>query len=56
MPHSPDDRQQLLLYQKITKYLLDFYGLNYQDFYEQLNYHHLLADVAQKTGDEPKDE
>ena len=55
MPHSPDDTKQLLIYQKITKYLLDFYGLNYQDFYEQLNFHHLLSDITQKA-EEPKDE
>lgn len=52
MQHSPDERKQLLLYQKMTKYLLEFYGYNYHDFYEQLNYHHLLAESSSSPKDE----
>ena len=56
MQHSPDERKQLLLYQKMTKYLLEFYGLNYHDYYDQLNYHHLQADVNRSKNNESKDE
>lgn len=56
MQHSPDERKQLLLYQKMTKYLLDCYGLNYHDYYEQLSYHHLLVDInSSNSEDEPKE-
>lgn len=42
VPHTPDDETQQNLYQQITKFLLTCYDINYQNYYEQLNYHHLI--------------
>ncbi|CAF0793607.1 unnamed protein product [Brachionus calyciflorus] len=44
--HTPDEETQRHLYQKITKFLLTCYNINYHQFYEQLNYHHLINDVS----------
>jgi dipeptidyl aminopeptidase/acylaminoacyl peptidase len=46
MQHTPDEDTQINLYQKITKFLLNCYNLNYQQFYDQLNYQHLIGDVT----------
>jgi hypothetical protein len=46
MQHTPDEDVQQHVYQKISKFLLNCYNLNYQSFYEQLNYQHLIGDLT----------
>lgn len=43
MPHTPNVEIQRQLYQKITKFLLNCYNINYHSYYEQLSYHHLMT-------------
>ena len=40
--HTPSTEVQNILYQKITKFLLNCYNINYHSYYEQLSYHHLI--------------
>ena len=43
--HTPSTEIQHTLYQKMTKFLLTCYNINYHSYYEQLSYHHLRPDV-----------
>ena len=40
--HTPDEETQRHLYQKMTKFLLNCYNINYHTVYEKLNLHHLI--------------
>jgi hypothetical protein len=53
--HTPDEETQQFLYQKVAKFLLSCYNMNYQLYYEQLNYHHLILEEA-ASKDEVKDD
>ena len=43
--HTPDEDTQRHLYQRISKFLLGCYNINYQHYLEQLNYHHLMGEA-----------
>ena len=44
MKHTPDDVSARYLYQKMTRFLLDCFNMNYHSYYEQLKYNHLVGE------------
>lgn len=53
--HTPDEETQRNLYQKVSKFLLNCYNINYHHYYEQLNYQHLVEEL-ERVKEESKEE
>lgn len=52
VPHTPDEETQRYLYQKVAKFLLSCYSIDYSLYLEQLNYHHLINDDLNEEANE----